>query len=456
MQKQSPSHAKGETRNPTSNLPLAEGIVPLDKRGRRDWSSMSDEEIVAFAKKVVDAKGIRMQKELQKEDQGLHWILWKRELLDEVGFVEGNRRWASMSDEELVIFSKKFIHENGIRNRGGLARAYPMLYTVLKRKNLLDRVGLRNANQNHRNWASMSDDEIVEVAKKVVLEKRMRYRNGLAKEDIGLYVVLRKRKLLGKVGFEEQRRQTTQRRDWAALSDGELVAFAKRFIEENEVRSRNALLKKDSGLYQALRKRKMLDQVGFEECRRNWAAMSDEELIAFAVKFVGEKKIRSRKGLEKGNLILYAALVRRKLVNEIRFEEEVRDWTALSDSDIVAYARSVIALKGIKSRSRLQAEDSGLMKVLRIRKLLDEVGLEKSIRDWAAMSDDELVAFAKKLLKEKGICSRYRLGCEDLGLYCVLGKRKLRDRVFADIEKDKNIDAVQQVVDALQEFSGLA
>jgi hypothetical protein len=68
------------------------------------------------------------------------------------------------------------------------------------------------------------------------------------------------------------------------------------------------------------------------------------------------------------------------------------------------------------------------------------------------MSDKEIVAYAKKVVEEKGIRSRSGLANEDSGLYSVLWKRNLLDRVFALIELADEKDAVQQVVNALREF----
>ena len=46
--------------------PLAEGIVvPLDGRGR-SWKSMTDDEIIEYACRVVEEKGLKKRTELYK------------------------------------------------------------------------------------------------------------------------------------------------------------------------------------------------------------------------------------------------------------------------------------------------------------------------------------------------------------------------------------------------------
>lgn len=76
---------------------------------KRDWGSMSDDELVGHAKDVIGRKGIKKK-----------------------------RDWGSMSDDDLVDHAKDVIGRNGIRNRRDLAKGDAGMYEILKRRQLLD------------------------------------------------------------------------------------------------------------------------------------------------------------------------------------------------------------------------------------------------------------------------------------------------------------------------------
>ena len=80
-----------------------------------------------------------------------------------------------------------------------------------------------------------------------------------------------------------------------------------------------------------------------------------------------------------------------------------RNWISISDEKLVEYAGNFIKEKGITSRKELSVEDTGLYDVLRKRKLLDELSLETKIRDWASISDEELVEHASKFIEKNKI-----------------------------------------------------
>jgi hypothetical protein len=97
----------------------------------------------------------------------------------------------------------------------------------------------------------------------------------------------------------------------------ELVAHAKRFIVEKEVSGRKELKKADSGLYEALRKRKLLDEVGLEYKLRDWTGMWKEDLVDYSKTFIAERGISGREGLKKADAGLYKALWKRRLLDEV-------------------------------------------------------------------------------------------------------------------------------------------
>ncbi len=83
--------AKGHTSSGTKE-PLAEGLANTNvhvsmRRKYRNWNTMSDPEIVAYARAYVAEKGITKPNELRRgrnKDPGLHDKLQRRKLVDQV------------------------------------------------------------------------------------------------------------------------------------------------------------------------------------------------------------------------------------------------------------------------------------------------------------------------------------------------------------------------------------
>jgi hypothetical protein len=230
----------------------------------------------------------------------------------------GDRHWQAFSNTHLVAFAQKFVDENGISSRKGLQKADNGLYQALWRRGLIDRVITESAHSSRkesRDWASLSDEQLISHAQNVVEENGIRNRKGLAKADSGLYDALRKRGLLGRAIPEKR-----ETRDWASLDDGQLVSHAQKFIEENEIKKRKELAKADSGLYDALRKRGLIGELipgNANEKNRDWTSFSDEQLVSHAQKFIEEKGIKNRSGLVKADGGLYRALRNRGLLDPV-------------------------------------------------------------------------------------------------------------------------------------------
>jgi len=244
--------------------PLAEGLqitVPTDSAGRRLWRKMTDEQIVEYAAKWKKKKGITEREELRKTDNGLYHILCKRGLLDEIGFEKKQREkrsWANMSDEEIVNYARKVIEENRISLKGELRDVDSGLYVALRKRGLLDEVGFEEKEVGKRLWKKMSDEEVVGYAKKVMEEYAIARKGELQALDHALYEVLRQRGLLDEVGFVGKKQRKT--RLWRKMSDDEIIEFARRFMKQNEISKRKDLYGADDGLYTVLRKRSLLDR----------------------------------------------------------------------------------------------------------------------------------------------------------------------------------------------------
>ena len=210
---QKPLVAEAKT---SKKKPLAEGLqieVPTDSQGRRLWSKMSDKQITEYARRVVGEKGIIGRTELSKADTGLYQVLRKKQLLDNVGFEERYRSWRDMEDEEIVELARKLMEERGISGKKELERSDTGLHSVLRARGLLDEVGFKQKRRNERSWKDMSDEEIVEYARKVIEENKIISRRKLRSTDGGLYFILYRRGLLDRAFARIDQQKTDQARD---------------------------------------------------------------------------------------------------------------------------------------------------------------------------------------------------------------------------------------------------
>ncbi len=186
--------------------------------------------------------------------------------------------------------------------------------------------------------------------------------------------------------------------------------------------------------------------------------MSDEEVTRYAQKLKEDDGICGKGELQKADSGLYEILRKRGLLEKVGFEEKrgkLRSWKNIVDEKVVEYARKVMEEKGIRGRHELEKDDSGLYRVLRKRGLLDEVGFKEKQKErpWRDMSDEEIVEFARKVMEEKGIIGRNELQKSDSGLYSALRKRGLLDRTFAQVEQQRTDQARDAVIDALTKFA---
>ncbi len=356
--------------------PLAEGLqvaVPTDSHGRRLWKKMSNRLIIEVARKFIKENKIGGKKDLERADSGLYQVLQRKKLFEGTGLEEKRRFWAKMDDEEIVEIAREFIEENGISGRGELERTDLGLYTVLRKRRLLGKAGLEKKQRKKRDWKDMGDGEIVEIARKLIEEKEISGRSELQRVDNGVYYILRKRRLLGKVGFVQKRRK---HRPWKNMGNREIIEIARKVIEENNITTKGKLKKTDAGLHNILKRRKLFGEVGFGKKIRSWKKMSDEELVDLARKFIERKGISGKKELQRVDNGLYIVLIRRELIDKLDLEErkkKERPWKDMDDEKVIRYAWRVIKESGVTGRSELLETDSGLYHALRKRGLLDQV-----------------------------------------------------------------------------------
>ncbi len=302
-----------------SQRPLAEGLqaVPRDSRGRRSWSKMADDQIVDYARELMDEKGITGRKELDDTDRGVYLILRKRRLLDRVGFVgrqKKRRSWKGLSDEEIVEFTQKWMKEKRIARRGELFRVDHGLYEILRIRRLLGKIEFVEQQKKRKYWIKMSDEEVVRYARKIVERKGIRKRDEFQRNYRGIYSALWKRGLLDEVGFEERKKE----RSWKDKSSDEIVDIAQKFMRKRGITGRRELAQADQGLYEVLRNRRLMDNVGFEVKRRKgrqWKDLGDEEIVDIAKNTAKEKDITARDELKKADSGLYEILRKRGLLD---------------------------------------------------------------------------------------------------------------------------------------------
>ncbi|MDO8554181.1 MAG: hypothetical protein Q7S22_05215, partial [Candidatus Micrarchaeota archaeon] len=219
---------------------------------------------------------------------------------------------------------------------------------------------------------------------------------------------------------------------------------------------------------------------------RNWQAMSDDEIVAYARAYCKKKGITKLSELSKGDNSdggLLFILRKRGLLDKL-FERKLsitivlqgktfeiplnnqghRDWQSLSDNKILEFVRSHILEYKIMKRSELQKKSSDLYYVLIKRKLLDKLFKRKLFeevtlagqtfrillnaegnRNWKAMPNNEIVAYAKAHIADKGIIKvsdLFRGSNRDIGLYIQLQRRKLLDSVSSDIRVNQETEAL--------------
>jgi len=304
-----------------------------------------------------------------------------------------------------------------------------------------------------RLWSKMSDEEMVEYAKKVMKKKGITRKIKLIKADHPLYEGLRKRRLIDKIEFEEEPRS------WKNVSDKEIIELARKLMNEHGILLKKELYHLDRGLHSILYKRGLLGEVGFEERQRSWENMSNVEVIEFVKRLMKTEKITGKTEFEKFDRGLFGVLRRRGLLDEVGFEEKKRkhrSWKDMDNEEIVEYTKKSMEKEGIQHKDELVKLDRGLYSVLYRRNLLGEVGFVEKQRDrrsWKDMDNEGIIEIARNLIKEKGITLRGEFRSVDSGLYEILRKREIVELAFADADQQKTDLARDAVIDALDAFA---
>ncbi len=311
--------------------------IPLDKKRKRSWKKLSDDEIVSFAKLFCKHNRISAKKEIEDKDNGLYLVLLRRKLIakvfdlkDSKSVVLGNKTfvipinanghedWISINREDILKYARAFCKEHNITKTSELQNKDNGLLIALRRKKLVSSVFEHKETETvildektftiplttngKRNLEKLSNDTLIKFALAFCKEHKVSTRSELSGKDSNLCAELRKRKLLNEVLAYEKfdtivlggnsftiPLNSAGRREWQVMSDFKFVAFARAYCTEHKITGRHELEKKDGSLYQTLRNRHLLDQV-FVHLGRIRDSVSLAELASALETFGGSEK----------------------------------------------------------------------------------------------------------------------------------------------------------------------
>ena len=422
--------------------------IQKPRRKQRNWRSMTDEELIEYAGKFVNNKGIRGRHELEKKDSCLYNALQRRDLLNRLGLEKKkNRDWSQLEDQEVLRIANNFISERKITSKEDIRKLDAGLHKQLWKRGLFPSLEIQD---NKINWSGLSDSDLLKHAEEVIEIQGISSKNELREKDSKLYYALwrkgffRKHKLLDNEKGQRKNKalrktklKKLEEREWSGYNDAELLHFAQSFIREKKIRHRTEIKRQDAGLYEALRKRGLLDYVGLERRVRKWNNISDEEVLRRANILIETNGIESRKDLDEFDGGLYRVLWSRDLLKKIPFKADGRKWCMYDAKGLVYYANKLIIRKNIENPSKLCQTDASLYWALVRRKLMEKINFKKykkshqkhKRRKWRELSDEQLLSHARRFMKAKGIFTKSQFIEADSGLYAVLGARKLRGAI---------------------------
>jgi len=234
-------------------------------------------------------------------------------------------------------------------------------------------------------FTKMSDEELISYAKKLIKEKKVKIRSELENVDGGLYSVLCKRRLMGRIDLALKTRYGLFRN----MNDADLMTYVKDVIQNNGIKTRKELEKLDGSIYRIVRERGLLDRIGLEMCVRGngfFGEMSDEQLVEYARGVIRANKAKTITELYGADRSLYNVLVKRGLIEKLGLEPGKRPngfFKNMNDDGLIDYAKAFCLRRQIANATELKGADSGLHDALTRRNLLDRVfaELEQKARD---------------------------------------------------------------------------
>ncbi|MFH0885325.1 MAG: hypothetical protein V1861_06465 [Candidatus Micrarchaeota archaeon] len=105
----------------------------------RSWGLLGDAEFIARVQTIMKGLGITGRRELSRADPGTYDALLKRErvspgIMGRIGFDKKRRDWRSLSDNELATHVQAFMKERGLCRRAELEKADLGLYHALRKR----------------------------------------------------------------------------------------------------------------------------------------------------------------------------------------------------------------------------------------------------------------------------------------------------------------------------------
>ncbi|MFP3949943.1 MAG: sigma-70 family RNA polymerase sigma factor [Candidatus Micrarchaeia archaeon] len=214
---------------------------------------------------------------------------------------------------------------------------------------------------------------------------------------------------------------------WKSLSDSEVLEFARNFISRSNILSRTQVANSHSRLYRELRTRGLFDELGLSP-EPPLSSLSDEALVSRAKKLKDEGNFVRRSHFRKAHYGIYDELRKRGLVGELGFEQAGTDRSSMSNEELVAQANNIVREEGISSVTEFIERHGAVYKALCDRALHLQLGIKRKYVDWSGVPDSGLISIAQKKMLEKGICNPGSFKKAFPGVYKQLRKRGLVEK----------------------------
>lgn len=402
------------------------------------WAGMDSDEIVYHVQSYLDLKGVRCRTDLNLEYPELHRALSQRKLLSRLCFPRC-RNWKSLrfdrlDDDELVFRAEVCVRRGGVTGRTHLFGEAASLYRALSRRRLLDRLAFALPADDL--WPLFDNEQLVRYAQRLVDKRGIEHEVRLKERVPGLHRALRRRELLDKIVFVQR---TGSAPNWRQCTDRELVDHCQQFVDDKGLKRRNELRRADMDLYRQMHERKLLERVTFQgrrAPRTNWSRYSDDELVALAQDLINAKEINTWTGLEREVRGLCGVLRSRVLLHKVilPMRPKSQRWDHLTDHELVSHAQRYVQERAILDKTALNAANVGLWDRLHSRGLLRQIAFPRSNtprnrEKWSEMSDDELLAYAQRLVVKNGLPNTTALLRNANGMYRAVKEAGLLYRI---------------------------
>jgi|GEM_PF-6434728 len=405
------------------------------------WGKLSNEELVIYAKENFSNL---TREQLKKSCKGLANALYERNLMDKVATTKG-QRWKKMSDEEMVNHFRENYPE--VKSRSELRQLNKKLYEKLLERGLLKDLLGDPVHRSPRDLNGMTNDELIDLTKQYGEVSR----TGLQFEDPMLYRVILGRGLIEEVTVKKSKPRG-EYGDWKSMTDDELISYTINSFPN--LKNRQQLRKFDLGLANTINRRELWEKLGFKKVEKvYWHKMSDDELLEH---FKNEYEGLSRRELEVTDRRVYQALRKRNLIEKAIPETKNKQFPRyffkkMTDAELVDYYKQNYS--HVKTRTQLAKECQLLKENLQQRNLLDSVGLESKLdnpRNLKDQKDEELVKYFRT--NYENITTRTQLARKDWVLYRLLRKRNLLNACFEQNESDSIDGLLESYVNGSDEL----